>query len=179
MRTADPKRIEVTEYFTYACGHCFQFEPLVNRWKSSLPADVAFNRTPAIWGKDHQFLAQVYYTLSAMGVLESMHLPLFQALHQERRQILDPQAMAAFLAEHGISPEDFGQRFASFEVKHAVQKADARGRAYRASGTPALVVNGKYLVETSMAGSPAAMLEVASFLVARERALLEGDPAAE
>ena len=35
-------KIEVLEFFSYACPHCNAFEPSVEAWSKKLPADVAF-----------------------------------------------------------------------------------------------------------------------------------------
>ena len=43
---ADAAKIEVCEFFTYACPHCSSFEPMIGPWARSLPADVAFRRVP-------------------------------------------------------------------------------------------------------------------------------------
>jgi thiol:disulfide interchange protein DsbA len=51
----------------------------------------------------------------------------------------------------------------------SLQQADARGRVYRASGVPTLIVNGKYRIETRGAGSVQEMLKVAEFLIQLER----------
>ena len=40
VRTADPNKIEVAEVFWYGCPHCYAFEPLIESWAASLPADV-------------------------------------------------------------------------------------------------------------------------------------------
>ncbi len=178
VKTRDPAIIEVTEYFSYGCPHCYQFEPLINKWKAELPADVTFNRTPAIWNEQYQFLAQTYYAAEALGVLETVHTPIFQALHTERRRLFDAQSMALFFSEYGVDPADFAKAFTSFGVRAARQQAEARGRAYRSTGVPAIIVNGKYRIEGSMAGGNAAMLEVANFLVNKERALMKGSETA-
>lgn len=172
VKTRDPKVVEVTEYFSYGCNHCYRFEPLINQWKSGLSADVVFNRTPAIWNKPYEFLAQTYYTAEALGVLDRIHTPLFQAIHSERRRLDDPKAMALFFTEHGVDAMDFAKTFNSFGVRASRQQAEARGRAYRSRGVPAIIVNGKYRIEGDMAGSNAAMLEVANFLISKERRLL-------
>ncbi len=91
--------IEVTEYFSYGCNHCYQFEPILAAWVKTLPDDVTFTRTPAMWNKGYSFLAQTYYTLLAMDVLDKMHLEIFNAIHLKRQNIGDPEAMADFLAE--------------------------------------------------------------------------------
>lgn len=174
VRTRNPDVIEVTEYFSYGCPHCYQIEPLIDQWKAELPEDVVFNRTPAIWNPQYQFLAQTYYTAEALGVLETVHAPIFLAIHNERREIFDPKSMALFFSEYGVDPADFARAFNSFGVMAARQQAEARGRAYRSRGVPAIVVNGKYRIESQMAGSNDAMLQITDFLVNRERALMKG-----
>ena len=172
INTRMPDKIVVAEYFSYGCPHCYQFEPLINTWKSELPEDVVFERTPAVWNRDYQLFAQTYYTAKALDVLDVIHVPIFQAIHAERRRISDPEAMARFFGEYGIDPVDFAKAFSSFGVRASVQQAEAKGRAYRSTGVPALIVNGKYRIEGGMAGSNAAMLRVADFLIAKERAAM-------
>ncbi|XOV86244.1 MAG: thiol:disulfide interchange protein DsbA/DsbL [Pseudomonadota bacterium] len=175
VKTRTPNKIEVAEYFSYGCPHCFEFEPMINQWKSSLPEDVVFKRTPAVWNRDYQVYAQTYYTSEALNVLDTMHTPVFRAIHMERRRLNDPELMAKFFGEYGVDPVDFAKTYASFGVRASVQQAEALGRAYRARGVPTLVVNGKYRVESAMAGSNANMLRVVDFLIGKERAALASD----
>jgi len=161
--------IEVSEYFSYGCGHCFQFDPVLNAWLNKQPEDVNFDRTPAVWNDYYGNLAQTYYTLKAMDVLESLHVAVFEAIHIQRKNLSKPGVMANFLEEAGVDPEAFAKVFNSFGVRMSLQQADARGRAYRASGVPTLIVNGKYRIETRGAGSVQEMLKVAEFLIQLER----------
>jgi thiol:disulfide interchange protein DsbA len=161
--------IEVSEYFSYGCGHCFQFDPVLNAWLDKQPEDVNFDRTPAVWNDYYGNLAQTYYTLKAMDLLESLHVAVFEAIHIQRKNLSKPGVMADFLEEAGVDPEAFAKVFNSFGVRMSLQQADARGRAYRASGVPTLIVNGKYRIETRGAGSVQEMLKVAEFLIQLER----------
>ena len=175
VKTRNQDRIEVTEYFSYGCPHCYRLEPLISRWKEGLPNDVEFNRTPAVWKvTGYELYARTYYTALALKVVEKIHLPLFNAIHAERRRLLDLNAMAAFMAENGIDSDMFTKNFNdSFGVKAMYQQAIARQRLYRSGGVPALVVNGKYRIEAGMVdNSNANMLRVADFLIDRERRLL-------
>ena len=172
VKTRSPGKIVVAEYFSYGCPHCYQFEPMINAWKTELGGDVEFVRTPAVWNRDYQVYAQTYFTAQALDVLDIMHVPIFQAIHAERRRINDPEAMAEFFGEYGVDPVDFAKAFASFGVRASVQQAEAKGRAYRSRGVPAIIVNGKYRIEGAMAGGNAAMLRVADFLIAKERAAM-------
>ena len=43
-------KIEVAEVFSYRCIHCAEFQPAVNAWMASKPADVRFEYVPAVFG---------------------------------------------------------------------------------------------------------------------------------
>ncbi len=163
------KGIEVTEYFSYGCNHCYQFEPILAAWVATLPEDVTFTRTPAMWNQGYTLLAQTYYTLLAMDLLDKMHLEIFNAIHLKRRNIRSPEDMAEFLSELGVDPLAFVKVFNSFGVTSSLRMADARGRAYRATGVPTLIVQGKYRIEAGSAGSTQEMLKVAEYLIDLER----------
>lgn len=172
IKTRQPNKVEVSEYFSYGCPHCYDFEPLVGAWHAQLPEDVVFTRTPAVWNRDYQVYAQTYVTLKALGVLEKVHVPIFNAIHNDRRRLNTPQLMAEFLTGYGIDPEDFAKTYNSFGTRAALQQADSKGRAYRSTGVPAIVVNGKYRIEGTMARTNANMLRIADFLIEKERQLL-------
>ncbi len=161
--------IEVTEYFSYGCGYCYQFEPVLSAWVERLPEDVVFSRTPAIWNQGYKHLAQTYYTLKAMNVLEKMHLEVFNAIHLKRLNLVDPSEMADFLTDNGVDGIAFGKVFNSFGVLATLQQAEARGRAYQATGVPSLIVNGKYRIDAGAAEGTQGMLAIADYLIELER----------
>ena len=169
LKTADETKIEVTEYFSYGCPHCYQLDAAITAWHNGLPDDVEFKRVPAIWNQDYQVYAQTFYTAEALNVSETMHTALFQAIHEQRKRLNDPKLMAMFFAEFGVDPVDFAKIYKSFGVRASVQQSEAKGRAYRATGVPAIIVNGKYRIEGKMAGSNSNMLRIASYLVEKER----------
>ena len=169
LKTRSPGKIEVTEYFSYACPHCYQFEPMIAAWHDQLADDVVFNRTPAIWSQAYQLYAQTYYTADALGVLAKAHGRIFEAIHSQQRRLDDKEEMALFFSEFGVDPIDFAKMYNSFGVRASMQQAEARGRGYRSQGVPAIIVNGKYRVESKMAGGNAKILLVTAYLVELER----------
>ena len=72
VRTANPDKIGVSEFFWYGCGHCYTFEPMVEQWKKSLPDDVDFRGSPAIWNAAMELHARAYYTADVLNVLDTM-----------------------------------------------------------------------------------------------------------
>lgn len=169
--TRNGDKVEVVEIFSYACVHCMNFQPIVHQWAEQAPEHVDFYRMPATFNNAWKALAQSYYTAEALGVTEQVHGPIFAAIHQRGTNLADPALMAElFEREAGVSAEQFNQVYNSFSVRSRVQQADARGRAYRLTGTPTLIVAGEFRVDARMAGGNGAMLQVVDHLVAERRA---------
>ena len=170
VRTADPARIEVVEFFWYGCGHCYNFEPLITAWKKTLADDVVFNGSPAIWNKPMELHARAFYTAQVLGVFETMHPALFQAMNVDHKKLATEEEIQELFVANGVAAEDFSKAFKSFGVTSQVNQASARAKAAKITGTPALMVDGKYHVSTRKAGSQADMLKVSDFLIEKERA---------
>ncbi len=165
-------KVEVVEVFSYGCIHCFNFDPVVDAWAKRQADRVEFRRTPAIFNASWALLARAFYTAEVLGVSERMHVPLFHAIHKEPINLGDPELMARlFRTEAGVSPDAFSQAFDSFTVRSRVQQADGHGRAYRLRAVPSMVVDGKYLVDSSMVGNRNdEMLKVVEYLIDMSKA---------
>ena len=170
VRTASPGKIEVAEFFWYGCSHCYTFEPLIGQWKKTLAEDVTFRGIPAMWGGAMELHARAFYTAQALEVQDKMSSVIFQAMNVDRKPLRNEDEIAQLFVEHGVAEEDFRKAFSSFGVDSQVRQANATARSARITGTPALMVNGKYLITARKAGSSANMLKVADFLVEKERA---------
>lgn len=172
--TRDDGKVEVVEVFSYACIHCKNFQGAMEAWRAEKPDYVDFYRMPATFNATWLALAQAYYTAEALGVTEQVHAAIFSAIHDRGEKLQEPALMAElFQSVAGIEPEQFNQVYNSFSVRSRVQQADARGRAYRLSGTPTLIVDGRYRVDGRMAGGNGSMLDVVDFLVAQSHAPAE------
>ena len=169
--TRDPNSVEVVEVFSYGCIHCKTFQPSVDAWRENIPEHVDFYRMPATFNEAWEALAQLYYTVEALGVTEQVHDAIFQAIHDQGVNLVEPDLMAELMErEAAIAPEQFHKVYRSFSVRSRVQQAHARGVAYRLSGTPTLIVDGVFRVDGRMAGGNAEMLNVVDYLVAQRRA---------
>jgi thiol:disulfide interchange protein DsbA len=169
IRTADPDKVEVTEFFWYGCGHCYNFEPLIGQWKKTLAEDVTFVGSPAVWNKPMELHARAYYAAEVLGVLDKLHPVIFQAMNVDRKRLASEEEIKELFMANGVSEEDFESAFNAFGVGAQVRQANARARAAKITGTPELMVNGKYRISTRKAGNQANMLKIADYLIARER----------
>jgi len=177
VRTADPGKVEVVEAFWYGCPHCFSFEPLLENWVSNLPEDVNFVLFPAQWNALMKIHAQIFYTAEALGVVDKIHEPAFNAINMEGNRLQNERQIGALFEANGVSEEDFTAAFNSFAVRTKVNQGDRRMQDYQIRSTPNMIVNGKYLIAT---GGPVTsqqeMLNVVEYLIGVERrALGSGD----
>ncbi|MDP4651288.1 MAG: thiol:disulfide interchange protein DsbA/DsbL [Haliea sp.] len=170
LRTANPEQVEVVEFFWYGCGHCYTFDPLISRWKETLADDVDFKGSPAVWNQPMELHASMYYTADVLGVLDSLHTVMFQAMNVDGKRLGSEDEIRKLFTSNGVSGEDFDKAFSSFGVSSQVRQANSRARAAKITGTPEMMVNGKYRISIRKAGSQANMLKLADFLIEKERA---------
>jgi thiol:disulfide interchange protein DsbA len=169
--TRDKNKIEVVEAFWYGCSHCYNFEPMVLAWQKNQPDYVDFWQTPAMWNANMRLHAQMFYAQKALADSQELHEKIFAAMNVQHQRLRDEAAIKKLFVRNGIDGDAFDKAFSSFGVQNQVVQADARARGYRISGTPEVVVNGKFRVSARTAGSQANMLKVIDFLVAKEWAV--------
>ena len=167
--TASGKKIEVIEVFWYGCPHCFHFQPYIEQWARKLPADVDYVRMPAILNASWETGARAFYTAEALGVLDRVHEPIYDAIHEKRQRLTSEGAFAKFFTGFGVDEQDFHKTFNSFAVDSKVRRAQQMTRRYRVEGTPSVVINGRWLTGPGMTGSYEKLLQVMDFLIAKER----------
>lgn len=177
IETRDPAKVEVVEVFSYACIHCRNFQPALEAWHAAAPEYVDFYRLPAAFDPSWARLAQAFFAAEALGVTEQVHDLIFSGIHDREINLADPELLATLFKDSaGIEPAQFNQVFNSFSVRSRVQQADARTRAYRVTGTPTLIVDGRFRVDARMAGGNAGMLAVVDHLIAMQRNAAAAQP---
>lgn len=158
-------KIEVREFFWYGCGHCFTLEPHMQAWLRKLPKDVNFVRTPAAMNPVWEQNARGYYVAEALQIRRKIHLPLFHAIHDKGQQIFDQKSQAKFFVKYGVPEAKFNSLYNSFPITAKVSKANQLAKQYQLTGVPAVVVNGKYVVQ----GDDGKVVQVINYLVEKER----------
>ena len=157
-------KIEVLEFFWYGCIHCYNLEPKIDTWLKTLPKDVEFRRVPAVlserWAQD----AAIFYTFEALGLVDKLHRPFFDAIHRDGLRTDKAGALDEWLRKHDVDPKKFEATFKSFGVQSKTKRAVRLTTSYRVDGTPAMAVHGRYTV-----GASDAMLDTVNHLVAAVR----------
>jgi len=144
--TSQHTRIEVVEFFSYACPHCAHFHPLLSAWVAKLPPDVLFRRVPVGFNRDPWInLQRAYYALDATGDLARLDGPLFHALHEERKPLVDESSIADWVGHNGGNADKFTAAYTSLAVNKESFQADQMAEEYHVEGVPALAIDGRYL----------------------------------
>jgi protein dithiol oxidoreductase (disulfide-forming) len=160
--SAPPGKIEVVEFFSYGCPHCYSLEPTLEAWAKRLPNDVVFKRVPVGFNALYETYQRIFYALEAMGQVEKMHVKVFNAVHQQRQRLDKEDDIAAFMTANGIDGAKFIEQYKSFSVQTKVRQAQ---QLTQSDGVPALGVQGRFVTSGSQAGSNERALAVTDSLV--------------
>lgn len=175
VKTRDASKIEVVEVFWYGCPHCYEFNnDHLPEWKKSFAEDVDFRLIPATF-PGWVTHAEAFYAAEELGKIDEMHQPLFDAIQASPRKYKDRSDFVEIFEQYGVSEEEFNKVFEASgfrkisKVEELINKTGERIKAYRLTGVPALVVNGKYKIGVRDAGGFDNMVKIANFLIAKER----------
>lgn len=166
--SADEGMIEVVEIFSYGCSHCHRFEPIIERWLKTKPDNVKFVQLPAIFNGTLAMYARAFYAAEALGALDKIHKPFFEAIHLQKRRMNTEAEIADLFAENGVDKKDFEKAFRSFAVEAKVRRASELGRRYGVQATPSMVVNGKYITDPGKTNGFQGMINTVNALVEKE-----------
>jgi thiol:disulfide interchange protein DsbA len=144
-------KVEVTEFFDYACPHCHAFEPALAGWVKKQGANIVFRRVHVTRTAGAMPQQRLYYTLEAMGLLGQYHDKVFHAMHVERERFASDDAVIAWAAKAGIDRAKFVDAYNSFGNQAKTRRAAAMMQAYRIDHWPVLAVGGRYLTSPSLA----------------------------
>ena len=145
--TDTPAKIEVIEFFSYACPHCADLNPYAVKWAAKLPADVAFRRVPVGFNQPfYQLMARFYYTLEAIGEVNRLDTAIFDAIHVKGLKLIDDKSVLEWVTAQGVNAKTFFDAYSSFGVMSKIKRAEQLAQASKIRGVPAIVVDGRYLV---------------------------------
>jgi thiol:disulfide interchange protein DsbA len=92
--------------------------------------------------------------MDAMAIVDKLHYDVFDAIHEQRVNLSDPRVLFDWVAKQGVDGKKFAEIYHSFGVKSRGMRSIEMTRAYDIPGTPAIVVDGKYVVAPSMMLKP-------------------------
>lgn len=167
--TASQGKVEVLEFFWYACPHCYRLDPFVAEWKKKLPAHVEFKKVHvAFRGDGHQ---KIFYTLEAMGREADLGIKVFEEIHLKKNPMASLIEASGWAKSQGLDVAKFEATWNSFAVQTQQKRANALVNSFKIDGVPMFGINGRFVTSPAMVGgSHSRALQVVDYLVARSKA---------
>lgn len=142
----------IHEFFWYGCIHCYNLEPAVIEFKQNLPDNLAFEEVPATFSEVHELHGKAFYTWQFLDMPESTHQQIYDEIFVNNNDLRTERAVESFFVEQGVSAEEFRRMFNSFSVQTKNRMAQNLTAGAQVRGTPSVMVNGRYMVESGMPG---------------------------
>jgi thiol:disulfide interchange protein DsbA len=166
-----PGKIEVAEVFSYRCIHCAEFQPKVNVWKKTMPADARWEYVPAVFGGSWDNFARAYFAAQLMGIQPQTHDKVFNGVFVERAAGEGTvEDIAKMYSKWGVDQAKMLATMNSFGVTAKLNRAHQFAVRAGVEGTPTIIVNGKYRVSVDATHNFDDMLRITSYLIGMERA---------
>ena len=167
--TDNPAKIEVTEYFSYACPHCSDLNPHVVKWAAKLPADVSFKRVPVNFSPFYQLMARLFYSLEAINELQRLDEVVFNAIHVKGLRLIDDKSIQEWVVLQGVDAKKFSDAYKSFGVASKVSRGNQLAQGAKITGVPAFAVDGRYLVVGKNVKTPTDLLALTDKVIDKVR----------
>ncbi len=177
--TESGKKVEVLEFFWYNCPHCFAFEPQLAEWVKKRGDTIVFKRIPVGFRESFVPQQKLYFTLEAMGKLDTVHRAVFDAIHVGRVRLDKEDAIIDFVEKQGVDRKKFLEVYNSFTIQSKVSRVAQLQSQYNIESVPTIAIDGRYITSPSMVGANmrgqsehalhAATLQVMDALIARKK----------
>jgi protein dithiol oxidoreductase (disulfide-forming) len=185
LATAQPvtpgDKVEVIEFFSYACPHCKSFDPVLKEWLQKNADKVVFRRVHVAFTGAEQKLQRFHSTMEAMNAPELLHTKLFVALHEQGQRLYTEEALVEWAGKAGFDRAKVTDTYRSFGMQARINRAQAMTTAYSVDHWPLIAIGGRYMTSPSKVANAAgtvmteseqhkAALTVMDFLVAKVQA---------
>lgn len=162
-----PDKVEVLEFFSYACSHCAAIEPMVERLSKELPSDAVLIRVPVAFNAAMEPMQRLFYSLVALNRTD-LHAKVFDAIHKEKKRLFTRDTIVDWAVAQGIDRQTFENTYDSFGVNTQVNRATKLTDQYKIEATPSFTVAGKYLTTPGMTGTYESAIDMVKELLAKE-----------
>lgn len=147
--TAPGDKVEVIEFFSYACPHCKSFDPVLSKWVKDNADKITFRRVHVAFTGAEQKLQRFYSTLEVMNANELLHTKLFTALHDEHQRLYTEEALIDWAGKSGLDRAKLTETYRAFGMQARINRAQATVTAYAVDHWPLIAIGGRYVTSPS------------------------------
>ncbi len=155
LTTEKSETKKITEFFSFYCPHCFNFEPLMKEIKKEIKTthtDVELYKSHVdfIRGSSPQTMVLLAKAQSLAVKLNKPEITeeIFKAIHVTKKPIEMYADFQSLFKRHGVSKAEFQKLFNGIEIEQAANKMKFLQTKYQndLKGVPTLMINDKYLI---------------------------------
>ena len=170
LQADNPAKIEVIEFFSYACPHCSDLNPIIKKWAAKLPADVEFKRVPVSFNSPfYVLMAKLFYALEGTGEMAKLDAAVFDAIHVKGLKLIDDKSIQEWVVLQGVDAKKFSDAYKSFGVASKVSRGNQLAQGAKITGVPAFAVDGRYLVVGKNVKTPTDLLALTDKVIDKVR----------
>jgi thiol:disulfide interchange protein DsbA len=147
----DGKKVEIVEFLSFYCGHCYHFEKLIPAIKGNFPKKIKWKIVPIYWGHGSPKPGEAYLLAEEAGKGDEMKKALFHAFFVEKRDIGNIEVLESIALKIGLG-FDFSRRLRSGEKAREVGEAIINAKNYKIEETPTLIIAGNLKTTPDMVG---------------------------
>ncbi len=164
----------VTEYFSYYCGHCYNFaKQYSSSIKTGLAEGITFEQAHVDFingggPNSGTTMSRAQAVAQVLNVIDPVEMALFSAIHDGKNPLGTNDSVKQVFVDNGVSATDYENAAKSFHANALVKKWKQDQSSSGIRGVPALVVNHKYQVEMGSITSMAQLQELLNYLAMKK-----------
>ncbi|KPK02539.1 MAG: hypothetical protein AMK71_01970 [Nitrospira bacterium SG8_35_4] len=145
----DGKSVEIVEFLSFYCSHCYQFEKAVPVVKGNFPKKITWKTVPIYWGKGSPKPGEAYFLAVEEGKGEQMKKAIFEALFLEGKDIGQIEVLEEIGVKVGLG-FDFSKRLRAGEKAAEAKEKLELANKYSINETPSLIIAGNLMTSPGM-----------------------------
>ena len=141
-------KVEVLEFFSYSCPHCYHLEPVLLEHIKKFPSDTYLRPVHVFWDENYFNLERIAAAVNSTHMKQEASLPIFEAIFEKHIDLSDPKIFKAWAAQQtSFNGTKLIQAYDSLENTAAAYGMKNLSTEYNIDETPLIIVGGKYRVK--------------------------------
>ncbi|WP_037586570.1 thiol:disulfide interchange protein DsbA/DsbL [Stenoxybacter acetivorans] len=142
----DNSKIEVLEFFSYSCIHCYNLDPILLKHSKSFASDTYLRTEHVVWDNNMLNLARIAAAVNSSNTKTQANPVIFNAMFEQKVNLADPKTFESWAArQNGFAP--VLSAYHSLNNPVQARRMQDITKQYAISATPLLIIGGKYQVK--------------------------------
>lgn len=153
-------RVVLIEFFDFYCSHCYTFHS--QRWpvlRERYGDRIALFEYGYPLRQSSNPPIEAYEIAKELGIGEEMKDALFKAIHEEKRDISNTEALAGIAETLGLNKDTFAKALDTHVKASIVDENTRLGNSYNLKGTPTFIIDGNLKTTDSSVANLEAIID--------------------